>query len=126
MISTKLRGSDRVASRLRGGAAVGGAIVVIGHSGGGGGGVPADDQFQTVRRFRDERNHEAAVEVPRPDVVDLKESRDNRYKETSIRTSEKTSFQNGFPFRFGETVPEVFGRTHTDLPSPRGLLVGCC
>lgn len=54
---------------------MGGALSVIGQQGGGGGGVSADDQLQVVRRLCDQRNHEAAVEVPGPDVVDLEQQR---------------------------------------------------
>lgn len=53
--------------------AVGEAVIVVGQRGGvGGGGVSADDQFQPVWRFSDERNDEAAIEVSGPDVVDLR------------------------------------------------------
>lgn len=53
------------------GVAVGGASVVIGQRARGRGGVSADDHLQTIRRLCDERNDEAAVEVPGPNVVDL-------------------------------------------------------
>lgn len=51
---------------------------MIGQQGGGGGGVSADDEFQVVRRLRDQWNDKAAVKVPGPYVVDLEDRKQNR------------------------------------------------
>lgn len=49
---------------------------MIGQQGGGGGGVSADDELQTVGRFSDQRNDEAAVKVSGPHVVNLGDKRE--------------------------------------------------
>lgn len=54
---------------------VGGAVSVIGQQGRGGGGVSADDELQAVWRLCDQWNHEAAVKVSGPDVVNLGETK---------------------------------------------------
>lgn len=71
-----LDGATSTVLQLLGGVAVvGGAVRVIGQQGRRGGGVSADDQLQAVGRLGDERNHQAAVKVPGPNVVDLRGGR---------------------------------------------------
>lgn len=53
----------------------GGTVCVIGQQGRRGGGVSADHQLQAVRGLGDEWNHQTAVKVPGPDVVDLGEEK---------------------------------------------------
>lgn len=68
----ELQRSEVAADWLRGVAAVVDAVSVIGQQRGGRGSrVSADDELQVVRRLGDQRNHEAAVEVPSPNVVNL-------------------------------------------------------
>lgn len=48
---------------------------MIGQQGRRGGGVSADDQLQAVGGLGNERNHQTAVKVPGPNVVDLGEEK---------------------------------------------------
>jgi len=75
LVDRELQWSDLTANWLRGLVAVGGgAVIVIGQwSGGGRGGVPADDKFQVIWRLCNQRNDEAAIKVPGPNVDNLKE-----------------------------------------------------
>lgn len=74
MSNRELRWSKVTADWMGGVAVVGGAVSVIGQQGRGGGGVSADDKLQAVWRLGDQRNHEAAVKVSGPDVVNLGET----------------------------------------------------
>lgn len=81
----------------------------------GGQGVPADHQVQFVTRFRYERHHKAAVEVPRSDVVHLKGQ--GGPSESLVRSSNRSQTQRS-PSGRRHCLKDIRSCTCTDKSIP--------